>query len=132
MAKKKISAKDFLRFFHEGLGIYSVVAELIEKHTGESYTRDAVQSRVNSIIKKNPHLLKQMTEAKIDRAEQVIMSLMASPNKNIALKAAELVATHLGKDRGYVKRTQVNSVDKDGNDSLPSTFKVQIVPPLER
>jgi hypothetical protein len=70
---------------------------VIAQVTGGTYTRQAVQDRAS----KDPEQLDDIRESNLDLAETGMMTLAASDNEAIKLKACETILKRKGRKRGW-------------------------------
>ena len=96
----KTEVRDIIRTFY---GNFSDICRTLE----------CTRSQFEAYLDRQPDLRKDMSDAKeslVDRAENVMASLMESENDSVRQKTAEFILKTLGKGRGWGQdpTTQVN------------------------
>lgn len=112
MAKKrktrKVSDELFWKTLRSCGGFYAKTAKMLEKITGETYTRQAVYHRA----KERPDELRDIREELVDVSEDVLQTIIRNPKTDprIRLDGAKFVLRTLGKERGYGDEKETNNI----------------------
>ena len=117
----KLSDKEFLSALRESAGLYARTVRFIAKEYGITITRQGVRDRAL----KHPAELVDIKEQNKDIAEEGLYSLMRSKSERIKLRACTEYLSFQAKDRGYVKRTEIDQpVDQEPfrSEMTPITF----------
>ena len=115
MGDIRLTDDEFYNILRENNGLYSRTAKAIESRYQIDYTRQAVYDRAS----KQPEVLQEIREGRVDKAEQVHDDLLDDPDPRIRKDAAQFILKTLAKKRGYVERVENAVTDNDGNNIQP-------------
>ena len=90
-------------------------------------TLDCTRSQLTSYLEKQQDLKQDMKDAKeavVDKAEQVMTSLLDSSNEQIQQKTAEFLLKTLGKSRGYDAGAAQQITVEDGKVDIKQIFGI--------
>jgi len=87
MGDIRLTDDEFYNILRENNGLYSRTAKAIESRYQIDYTRQAVYDRAS----KQPEVLQEIREGRVDKAEQVHDDLLDDPDPRIRKDAAQFI-----------------------------------------